>query len=157
VIEHLDYHHGQFMLRECFRVLRPGARLRIATPDLQVFVNLYGDQANTEQRHFLREYVRFNTETWSTDLKHVRNNQAVFVLNHNFRAWGHQFIYDYQTLEEALLRVGFEAVSRQSPQLSQDENLNGLELRQDIVGIFDALIVEAQKPLKRLKKDVQQC
>ena len=120
--------------------------MRIATPDLQIFVGLYGNQINAEQRLFLREYVRFNSEVWSTDLAHVRNNEAVFVLNHNFRAWGHQFIYDYPTLADALETAGFAEVERQLPQKSKDTNLRGLELRKEIIGIFDALIVEAKKP-----------
>ena len=146
VIEHINYHQGQFMLQECFRVLKPGGRIRIATPDLQVFLGLYGNQASAEQKLFLSEYVRFNSDVWSADLKHVRNNHAVFVLNHNFRAWGHQFIYDYPALSEALERAGFSDTERQSPQESKDDNLCGLEFRKEIVGIFDALVVEAKKP-----------
>jgi SAM-dependent methyltransferase len=34
VIEHLDYQDGLGMLRECHRVLAPGGKVRIATPDL---------------------------------------------------------------------------------------------------------------------------
>ncbi len=146
VIEHINYHQGQFMLQECFRVLKPGGRIRIATPDLQVFVGLYGNQASSEQKHFLSEYVRFNSEVWSADLKHVQNNHAVFVLNHNFRAWGHQFIYDYLALSDALMTAGFSEMERQLPQKSKDVNLCGLEYRKEMVGIFDALIVEAKKP-----------
>lgn len=146
VIEHLTYQQGQFMLRECFRVLKPGGRVRIATPDLQVFVGLYGNSINDEQRKFLSEYVRFNSTLWSKDLSHVTGNHAVFVLNHNFRAWGHQFIYDYPTLSAALAAVGFAKMARQLPRQSQDPNLAGLELRSEMVGIFDALIAEATKP-----------
>src|SRR5262249_42487295 len=31
VIEHIDYSAGQAMLKECFRILRPGGRVRFAT------------------------------------------------------------------------------------------------------------------------------
>jgi predicted SAM-dependent methyltransferase len=146
VLEHLDYGQGQFMLRECHRVLKPGGRMRVATPDLQVFIGLYGSQAGPEQREFLNEYVRFNSEVWSTDLAHVRKNHAVFVLNHNLRAWGHQFIYDFDTVADALETTGFAQITRHQPQESQDPNLCGLEFRKELVGIFDALIVEAVKP-----------
>ena len=146
VIEHLSYHQGQFMLQECFRSLKPGGRIRIATPDLQVFVGLYGNQISAEQKCFLSEYVRFNSEVWSADLTHVRNNEAVFVMNHSFRAWGHLFIYDYPTLADALETAGFIGMERQLPQKSKDENLCGLEFRKEMVGIFDALVIEAKKP-----------
>jgi len=147
VIEHLNYHQGHFMLKECFRVLKPGGRVRIATPDLQFFVGLYGSGINAEQRLFLKEYVRFNSKVWSHDLNHVRNNEAVFVLNHNFRAWGHQFIYDYATLADALEITGFVETERQAPHKSRDIHLRNLEYRKEIVGILDALIIEARKPL----------
>ena len=144
VIEHLNYHQGQFMLQECFRILKPGGRIRIATPDLQIFLGLYGNHITPEQKCFLREYVRFNSGVWSDDLTHVRNNEAVFVINHNFRAWGHLFIYDYLTLAYALETAGFIGVERQLPQKSKNEHLCGLEFRKEMVGIFDALVVEAE-------------
>jgi predicted SAM-dependent methyltransferase len=148
VMEHLNYHDGQFMLRECYRILKPGGRIRIATPDLEYFVGLYGEQTSENQKRFLNEYVRFNSDVWSADLKHVRGNHAVFVMNHNFRAWGHQFIYDYRTMASALEAVGLVDTERQLPQESKDSNFRGLEFRKEIVGIFDALIVEAVKPVK---------
>jgi predicted SAM-dependent methyltransferase len=146
VIEHLNYHQGQFMLKECFRILKPGGRIRIATPDLQVFVRLYGEEINTDQQHYLNEYVRFNSEVWSADLAHARRNQSAFVINHALRAWGHQFIYDLPTLSDAAKTVGFVETKRVEPQISDDGHLSNLEFRKDFVGIFDALIVEAKKP-----------
>jgi predicted SAM-dependent methyltransferase len=146
VIEHLSYQQGQFMVAECMRILKPGGRMRVSTPDLAVFVGLFGDDIDKNQQQFLREYVDFNSRVWSTDLKHVTDNEAVFVLNHNFRAWGHQFIYDYQTLAGLLSEAGFVDIERQSPQMSSDSHLRGLEARKEFVSIFGSLIVEASKP-----------
>jgi predicted SAM-dependent methyltransferase len=146
VIEHITYQQGQFMLQECFRILKPGGWMRIATPDLQVFVALYGNQTSGDQKLFLSEYTRFNSGVWSSDLSHVSNNHAVFVLNHALRAWGHQFIYDYPTLSDAVQNTGFINITREEPQTSQNIHLLSLEYRKDLVGIFDALVIEAQKP-----------
>ncbi len=120
--------------------------MRIAAPDLEVFVGLYGSNKSAEQQLFLSEYVRFNSSVWSSDLSGVSRDEAVFVLNHNFRAWGHQFIYDYHALEGALSNVGFVDIERLAPGESRNTELRGLEFRKEIVGIFDALIVEARKP-----------
>ena len=123
--------------------------MRVATPDLEYFIRLYGNNVGAAQELFLHEYVRFNSEKWSGDLTHVRNNHAVFVLNHNFRAWGHQFIYDLPALTELLEIVGFTQMQRQLPSVSKDKILCNLEFRKEIVGIADALIVEGQKPHAR--------
>jgi predicted SAM-dependent methyltransferase len=146
VIEHLNYHQGQFMLHECFRILKPGGRIRIATPDLEMFIGVFGGKLSAERSRFLNEYVRFNSEVWSADLVHVQNNKAVFTLNHALRAWGHQFIYDYSTLSDATKTIGFVGITREEAQKSQDIHLANLELRGDFVNMFGTLIVEAIKP-----------
>src|SRR5438477_50522 len=35
VIEHIPYPQGLSMLKECFRVIKPGGTIRIATPNLE--------------------------------------------------------------------------------------------------------------------------
>lgn len=146
LIEHLSFDNGQIMLKECFRVMKRGGRIRIATPDFDTFVGLSSDDLSDQQRQFIDEYIRLNSSIWSHDLAKVVSNKSVFVINHNFHAWGHQFIYNFATLVDALRQAGFVGTERHTPQRSEDPNLRGLEFRRDIVGIFDALIVEACKP-----------
>ncbi len=43
VLEHLGPEQGERMLRECYRVLRPGGILRIVVPDLEQIARLYLD------------------------------------------------------------------------------------------------------------------
>jgi predicted SAM-dependent methyltransferase len=146
LIEHLTYQQGQFLLAECLRVLKPGGTIRVATPDLATFISLYGANVDEDRKRFIDEYVRMNSEVWSDELKHVVGNKAVFVINHCVRAWGHLFIYDAQTLLDAMRAAGFTDLVRKSPQQSDDPNLGGIELRKDMVGIYDALIVEGRNP-----------
>jgi predicted SAM-dependent methyltransferase len=147
VIEHLPFHKGLFMLSECFRILKPGGRIRVATPDIQVFIETYGSNASPDHQRFASEYVRFNSGVWSADLAHVRNNHSVFSINHALRAWGHEFLYDFSTLKEVAETAGFVDITREKPQISSEENLSNLEYRKEFVGIFDALIIEGRKPL----------
>src|SRR5215469_10161197 len=53
MIEHIDYQAAQFMLRECFRVLKPGGRVRFATPDLRVILALHSREKTDAQKSYI--------------------------------------------------------------------------------------------------------
>lgn len=140
MIEHISYAQGQFMLRECHRVLKPGGRLRVATPDLQVLLAL-----NTPKPEPLAaRYLRWITERFLPD----RPVHPVFVINNAFRNWGHQFLYDAETLERALTQTGFSSIVRHKPGQSDDPALRGLEVHGDHIGdqemnAFETMVFEA--------------
>ena len=48
VIEHLSFSQAASMLDECFRVLSPGGKVRITTPDLSFLVDLHGRGPSAE-------------------------------------------------------------------------------------------------------------
>jgi SAM-dependent methyltransferase len=48
LIEHLSLEQGQTMLREWRRILRPGGKIRIATPDLTTFAKLFTEEDRAE-------------------------------------------------------------------------------------------------------------
>jgi len=140
MIEHIAYEQGQFMLRECRRVLKPGGRIRVATPDLQVLLAL-----NTSRRAALpQRYLRWITERFLPG----RPCHPVFVINNAFRNWGHQFLYDAAILQAALEHNGFVAVTRQAPGQSADAALRGLEVHGEHIGdeelnAFETMVFEA--------------
>lgn len=98
MLEHLSYADGQRCLRECFRVLRAGGTIRIATPSLRQLARLY-EGGELQQR-----YVRWAVETLEPELEAPLPGS---VLNNFFRSWGHKFIYDPETLRHALAQAGF--------------------------------------------------
>jgi hypothetical protein len=58
------------------------------------------------------------------------------MLNNAFRAWGHRFLYDADTLATALLDAGFADVTRCEYRESHDPVFAGVEGRGiDAVGI----------------------
>jgi predicted SAM-dependent methyltransferase len=142
-IEHLSYDQGVAMLRECHRVLRPGGRIRLATPDLEVMVSLV-TRSDDESR---QRYIR-----WATDefLGAHTGYRAAHVINNAFRGWGHKFIYDEETLVAALAEAGFTDGRRQPYGRSEDPELDGLESHGEGAGNremtqFETLVVEARK------------
>src|SRR5262245_47838140 len=78
MIEHIEYLDGQALLRECFRIVRPGGRLRIATPDLRFLVELDSPHKSDLQRR----YISWATETF---IPHIGKTEDVFVINNFFQ------------------------------------------------------------------------
>lgn len=144
MIEHIDYQAAQSMLREAFRVLKPGGRVRIATPNLDVMLALHNPEKTEEQRKYLATAVpRY--------LPDVHECEDVFVINNLFRSWGHIFLYDQRTLIRLIEAAGFHDLAVFAPGNSNDPVLRNLEDHGKEVGEeinqFETIVVEAQKPL----------
>ncbi len=142
MIEHVPLSGGRAMLAEAHRVLRPGGRLRLATPDL---ARLAGLVATPGADAAGAAYVRWIAATFPADGVEPR---AVDVLNHAMRAWGHVFLYDETTLRAELARAGFTEVTRHSLNESADPTLRGLETHAQTVGgvehvTWETMVLEA--------------
>ena len=145
VIEHVPYDDARFMVGECWRVLRPGGRIRIATPDLAQLLSLYQDRDNlsSEQAAHL---------SWmATDvLANASRGTPVFDINTEMREWDHQFLFDQDTLCGMLAEAGFGEIQRFRVGESDDPVLKGRErhggiLGNDVVNEFETMCLEAVK------------
>jgi predicted SAM-dependent methyltransferase len=132
MLEHLSYADGQRCLRECFRVLKPDGLIRIATPSLERLAALYaGDDLQ-------RRYVRWAVDTLEPELHAPLPG---VVINNFFRSWGHRFIYDPQTLRQALGEAGFVDVEEHpigdlEQHLQEEPDLNA----------YETFVLEARRP-----------
>jgi len=145
MIEHVPLPAGRVVLAEARRVLRPGGRLRLATPDL---ARLAGLVAVPDRDAAGPGYVRWIAATFPADGVEPR---AVDVLNHAMRAWGHVFLYDEPTLRDELARAGFVDVVRVPLNESGDPALRGLESHAQTVGglehvTWETMVLEARRP-----------
>jgi predicted SAM-dependent methyltransferase len=144
-IEHISDTDATTMLRECFRVLRPRGRIRIATPDLAAILALYDAALDELQQHYIDWIMtRFRPNIRS-------GNQRCYVINHMFKDHKHQFIYDYETLRAILEDLGFRDVVRYKPAESDDPVLRGVEshghaIGDETVNLFETMVVEAVRP-----------
>jgi predicted SAM-dependent methyltransferase len=142
MIEHIDYEAAQVMLRECLRVLKPGGRVRFATPDLRVVLGLHSREKTNAQTSYLNWAVE-------TLMPEVKNCQDVFVINNFFRAWGHAFLYDQETLCHLLATSGFQELKFYKPGESDDPMLrniesHGKEITEEI-NQFETIVIEGRK------------
>jgi predicted SAM-dependent methyltransferase len=141
MIEHVSYSSGLIMLRECFRVLKSGGRIRISTPDLKFLIDLYCEVKSELQIGYIKWAIN-KYIPWATDCNEV------FVINNFVRDWGHLFIYDEKTLRSSLTKAGFSAVTRHELNASEDEALRNLENEGRMPKGFlklESIILEARK------------
>jgi predicted SAM-dependent methyltransferase len=142
LIGDLTYPQTKTMLAECHRVLRPGGRLRIATPSLARLAQLYSP--STTEVH--RRYV-----AWAVD-KFVHWADAPLpglVINNLFQE--HRFVYDPATLRNLLARAGFTGVTEVRYGQSNDPHLAGIDSHGRVIGhpdlsAFESLTLEASRP-----------
>lgn len=171
MIEHIDYKGGLFMLRECHRILKPGGKIRIATPDVERIVGLYDPNKTDFQRRYLewsakvgiglysseKSEMQRRRPEWDIDPVHVNRyfpdasqDPVCFVVNNFFRSYGHRFLYDKKTLSAAMSEAGFINLGFVSPGESNDTNLRGLEAHHRIIGEelnqFETMVLEGIRP-----------
>jgi predicted SAM-dependent methyltransferase len=142
MIEHIPFLAGKFMLSECFRVLKPGGRLRVATPDLDKITALKRPANNIE-----RAYLAFAT----AQIPDAFDGSPCFAINAFVRNWGHVFIYDPETLAELLRRSGFVEVASCRPDESGDPALCGIDRHAETLArpefnLIETMVAEAVKP-----------
>lgn len=142
MIEHITFESGKFMIKECFRTLKKGGKIRIATPDLAFLINLYSKDKSSIQN----QYIDFSIE------KYFKNSAPAFdtlVINNFMRDWGHQFVHDEKSLTYLLKEAGFQSITRTKVGESTDENLRDIEQHgKEITDEFnklESIVMEAQK------------
>jgi predicted SAM-dependent methyltransferase len=141
MIEHVSYEQGASMLRECYRTLKPGGRLRIATPDYTFLHELYASEKSDLQLN----YIKWATDNHINGLQHYAD---IFVINNYVRDWGHLFIYDFAALRSSLETAGFKNIEKQQINVSNDPILTSLENESRMPPGFlqlESLIIEALK------------
>jgi predicted SAM-dependent methyltransferase len=125
-IEHLSYQQGADFTRGCRAALRDDGILRLSTPNLDWVWQ-----------------VSYHPGMWSNEDEALRD---CFVLNRAFRGWGHQFLYNPQTLAALLQNSGFATVRPLRYGESDTPALAGLERHEqypDVPELPHVLVVEA--------------
>jgi predicted SAM-dependent methyltransferase len=102
MIQAVRWEGGLAMLKECFRVLAPGGKLRIVAANLAKFVQLLNPDADAQR--FIAAKLRL--QGWrKTPVA------GVYIFNLQMRDGGTQFLYDAPTLRKSLELAGFTQIT----------------------------------------------
>jgi SAM-dependent methyltransferase len=145
-LEHVSFEEGLFTLRECYRVLQPDGKIRLAMPDLTPLLALF---SSPEPNAIQRRYMEFIAEKFIPAA--VPAHLPVFVINNAFQDWGHKFLYDQATLQWSMEQAGFVDITRTVPGESEDEHLRGIEQHglppgDADINNFETMVLEGRRP-----------
>jgi len=107
-IEHISWRKISRLVGECYRVLLPGGKIFIRTPDLEFIVKKYLNNQTTPEHPrdeaFIREHFGEISPSWWAILKLFSGQDYP----DNF----HHACYDFKTLREIFMQCGFINVER---------------------------------------------
>ena len=130
IFEHLTFAQATNMLSECFRTLKSGGVIRMATPNLNFLINLY----QYPELPLHKEYINWATKSFTKDIAKklsVDEYTPVFVMNNFFRDWGHQIIHNPESITLLFKKAGFKNIIPCKLSLSLNSELCNLERHGD--------------------------
>lgn len=107
-IEHISFRKLPFVFQEWHRVLKPGGRVVLRTPDLEFICKSYLEHKTTpewpDDERFITENFGRVTPAWWANLK--------LFAGQDYSSNFHFLCFDFSMLSEALFRYGFTQVKR---------------------------------------------
>jgi SAM-dependent methyltransferase len=141
MIEHIELDAARHMVRECYRVLRPGGRIRIVTPDRD-FLTALTKWPLSQLQH---DYIRWSCRHFAPEAA----PSGAVVVEFFGRLWGHQHIFDRSGLWQIMRDVGFVEPIMSELRESPDPELCDLENESRMPPGFlrlESMTIEAVKP-----------
>jgi predicted SAM-dependent methyltransferase len=122
MISVVSWKGGIAMLKECYRVLAPGGKLRVVTPNLAKFVQLLAGNPDADAQRFIAAKLRLTG--WPKSPV-----SGAYIFNRQVREWGSQFLYDPATLRKSFELAGFKQITEYRVDEKTDPVFREAEIR----------------------------
>jgi SAM-dependent methyltransferase len=151
LLEHMLYPDAQRVLRESFRVLRPGGVARFVVPDLRSIVLEYMGQGTVADSHgeipLLTGADRFSSRFLNASIKPQDGSPLyrLYTAMTNFHI--HKWMYDGESLKRHMEQVGFKDVAVRG---LNESAITGIEKIEDPIRVEggNGVCVEGVKPAR---------
>jgi predicted SAM-dependent methyltransferase len=117
-LEHLDKKEGESFIRECYRVLKPGGKIRILVPDI-----------DTEIRN-LENDLRVYKKTRDVDVVQEYFKKDLRIGN---RFSFHRRMYNFEELKKTLGKAGFVEIEKKKVYEGDFPFLKKLDIRESLI------------------------
>jgi len=118
LLEHLKKDEGMRLIKECFRVLKKEAIIRIAIPDLYLLAKNYVKEIESNlKNHYPNDYL--------ISEKFLKN------LFEGKKRHRHLWMYDYKSLRYLLTKTGFRKTEKKNFRESNIEKIEKVETRKN--------------------------
>jgi predicted SAM-dependent methyltransferase len=150
LFEHLDVSQQINMLKESWRILKPGGLMRIAMPSLEFLFDLYSTPTKPENRDYVNWYVK-NSPYLSLVNEKVADESYhyCYIINNFFKAWGHKMIHNFDSLKNLALQIGFCEIIETEVGISDYKSLQDIEKHGTIIPANfnrqETMVVEIKK------------
>ena len=89
-----------------------------------------------ELGNIVQAYLANQPETWNTG--NPKSETVGDKVNDGFYLFGHRYIWDFETMDLELQRVGFSRIKRCDKKQSDHPDLSDLDFHEDFPGILEA-------------------
>ena len=143
VMEHLSSDEGLDMMKESFRILVHGGKVRVATPNLLKLTDLLRDDKTPEQTAYVR--AKLDWHHWN-----MAPDPANVIINREMYEFGHRFLYTPKMLRSTMEAAGFVQIQQYESGESDDPALKGIEVRSHSsvrdIDRYETMAFEGRRP-----------
>ncbi len=118
--EHLTYNDNDKLLAECYRIMKPGAAIRIIVPDVSIFVNNYATKNEAWFKKW-EEIMMVNSDDPRRAARRIATPmQAISFVTQEFL---HVACWDYESMKYYLEKNNFKEIRKVNFMEGRQQNL----------------------------------